>query len=130
MTAGGGVVVRRAEPGQATVELALVLPVVVALLALVVQVALVGRDRVALVHATRAVARAVAVDPREAVARDALRRAGGRAAGGRVELAGSRRPGGMLTVTVTAEPSRVPLVGHVAARSITERLTVMVEGPP
>ena len=43
----------RAERGQATVELALVLPLVFALLVLVFQVALVARDEILVVHAAR-----------------------------------------------------------------------------
>jgi hypothetical protein len=43
----------RHERGQATVEFALVLPLVFALLLLLVQVALVGRDELLVVHAAR-----------------------------------------------------------------------------
>jgi hypothetical protein len=41
------------ERGQATVEFALVLPLILALLLLLVQVALVGRDELLVVHAAR-----------------------------------------------------------------------------
>lgn len=51
------------ERGQATVELALVLPVVVVLLLAVVQVGQVVRYRVVVVHTAREVARAAAVAP-------------------------------------------------------------------
>ena len=55
----------RAAPdgGQATVELALILPVVVVLLLAVVQVGQVVRYRVVVVHTAREVARAAAVSP-------------------------------------------------------------------
>lgn len=53
----------RGERGQATVELALLLPVLVASLLAVVQVALIVRDQVAVVHAAREAARTAAVDP-------------------------------------------------------------------
>src|SRR5207302_7452315 len=58
----------RARPGpagQSTVEFALVLPLFFALLALVFQVALVGRDEILVVHAARAAAReaSVTADP-------------------------------------------------------------------
>jgi len=43
----------RREHGQATVEFALVLPVVFAMLLLLVQIALVGRDELLVVHAAR-----------------------------------------------------------------------------
>jgi len=52
-----------ASTGQATVELALALPLVMTLLLLIVQVALVGRDQVLVVHAAREAARAAAVQP-------------------------------------------------------------------
>jgi Flp pilus assembly protein TadG len=51
----------RSERGQATVEFALVLPVLVLLLMLVFQVALVARDQVLTVQAARAAAREAAV---------------------------------------------------------------------
>ena len=44
---------RGPERGQATVELALVLPLFVVLLVLVLQVALIGRDEIVAVHAAR-----------------------------------------------------------------------------
>ena len=49
--------------GQATVELALVLPLVVFGLLAILQVGLVVRDQVAVVHAAREAARAASVDP-------------------------------------------------------------------
>jgi hypothetical protein len=52
------------EQGQAAVELALVLPLVVLLLLAVVQVTLVARDQILLVHAARNAARAAAVGER------------------------------------------------------------------
>ncbi len=51
------------ERGQATVEFALVLPVLVLALLAVLQVALVVRDHIAVVHAAREAARAASVDP-------------------------------------------------------------------
>jgi len=47
----------RSDHGQATVELALVLPLVFGLLVLVFQIALVARDEVLVVHAARDAAR-------------------------------------------------------------------------
>jgi Flp pilus assembly protein TadG len=52
---------RRGDRGQATVELALVLPLVAALLLVLLQVGLVVRDRVLVTHAAREAARAAAV---------------------------------------------------------------------
>jgi len=119
----------RAERGQASVELALLLPVVAVLLLLVVQVAVLARDRVLLVHATRAAARAVIVDPDESTALEAVRQLGPPASRAHVELRGDRTRGGVLTVTLTARPTAVPIVGRlVAPRALSERLVVVVEG--
>jgi Flp pilus assembly protein TadG len=88
----------RARPGtggQATVEFALLLPLFFGLLALVFQVALVGRDEILVVHAARAAVREAALTP------DA----------GRVEAAGTRAlPGAAVRVTrrgATGDPVEV-----------------------
>lgn len=119
---------RRDARGQASVELALLLPVLVLLLLLAAQVAVLARDRVLAVHAARVAGRAVIVDPSEAAARAALRRQGGRAAVASVELRGERHPGAILTVVVAVPPTRVPLVGRVVSGTLEERLSVLVEG--
>jgi pilus assembly protein CpaE len=54
---------RRSETGQATVEFALVLPLVAVLLLMVVQVVLVGRSQLVLQAAVREAARVCAVNP-------------------------------------------------------------------
>lgn len=54
---------RRRDAGQASVELVLVLPFLMALLLLVVQVGLVVRAQVLVTNAAREAARAAAVDP-------------------------------------------------------------------
>ncbi|MFM7062760.1 MAG: TadE/TadG family type IV pilus assembly protein [Actinomycetes bacterium] len=120
----------RVERGQATVELAFSLPVVLVALALVVQVALVARDRVAVVHAARAAARAAVVDPTAGAAARAARSAGGALAHAAVRLDGDPSPGSLLGVTVTARPTAVPLVGYVVSGvQLQERLVVLGEGP-
>ena len=121
----------RSDVGQATVELALVLPVVLIALALVLQVALVARDRVAVVHATRAAARAAAVEPTVAAATRAARATGGALSASSVRVNGETAPGGLLAVTVVARPTQIPLVGWVVNGVVLrERLVVQVEGPP
>jgi Flp pilus assembly protein TadG len=121
--------VRRAERAQASVELALLLPVVVLLALLVVQAAVVARDRVHLVHAVRVAARAVVVEPDEGAAHRALQRHGTPADRLSVELSGDRSPGGVVTVTVRMRPMAVPLVGRVVGGIVlSERLGVLVEG--
>ncbi len=52
---------RSGEAGQSTVEFAFVLPLFFALLALLIQVALVGRDEILVVHAARSAAREATV---------------------------------------------------------------------
>lgn len=118
---------RAAQRGQATVELALVLPVVVVVLLVLLQVGMALRDRLQVQHATRTAARAVIVEPTHAAASSALSRAGvGR--GARVTLGGDTRPGGLATVTVTMQATVVPLVGGlVADHRVHDSLTVMVE---
>jgi hypothetical protein len=59
----GLVAARRPGRGQASVELALVLPLVLTLLLVLVQVGLVVRDQILVVHAAREVAREAAVEP-------------------------------------------------------------------
>lgn len=99
------------DRGQATVELALVLPVVALVLLAVLQTALVARDVVLVGHAGREAARAAAVgeDPTAAA----------RAAGGLVEdrlevaVRGARRSGSRATVEVAYDiPTDVVLVGR------------------
>lgn len=103
----------REDEGQASVELALALPLVVLLLLAVVQLGLVVRDQILVVHAAREAVREAAVDPSP----DAPRRAA---------LAGSTLAGDRLTVTSTGRgavgsrvrvevayraPTSMPLVG-------------------
>ena len=103
----------REDGGQAAVELALVLPLVVLLLLALVQLGLVVRDQILVVHAAREAAREAAVDP----AADAPRRAA---------RASSTLADDRLTVTTTGRgaagtrvrvevayraPTAVPLVG-------------------
>jgi Flp pilus assembly protein TadG len=59
------------QVGQATVELALVLPLLLALTVVVIHVGLLVRAQVLVVHATREAARAAAVDPGSDAARHA-----------------------------------------------------------
>jgi hypothetical protein len=102
---------RRLEQGQASVELALVLPVVVLFLLGLVQTALVARNQVLLQDAARAAAReaSVGADPRRVL--DAARRS---LPGVTVEL---RRAGGVgepvVVVARYHDRTDVPLVGRI-----------------
>jgi Flp pilus assembly protein TadG len=100
----------RGERGQATVEVALLLPVLVGLALLVAQVALVARDRMLVSHAAREAARAAVVggDP------EAARRAAARVTAldpARLEVSTVRK-GGLVTVIVSYRAVlNVPFLG-------------------
>lgn len=96
--------------GQATVELALVLPLILGLLLLLAQVGLVLRDQLLVVHAAREGARAAAVGPTGDRAR-----AGAVAAG---SLDPARLDVGVATVPGPADSTLVSVT--VRYRSITE----------
>jgi Flp pilus assembly protein TadG len=103
---------RRPEAGQAAVELALVLPLVVLLFLSLVQVSLVVRDEVLVVHAAREAARRAAVDPSTAGPRTAAL-AGSGLSGSRLDV-GTRRDAASGTVETTARyrsSTAVPLIG-------------------
>ncbi|MDQ6725897.1 MAG: pilus assembly protein [Actinomycetota bacterium] len=115
----------RGDEGQASVELALVLPLVIVLLLAVAQVGLLVRDQILVVHAAREAAREAAVDS----APDAPRQAA---------LASSTLAGDRLTVTSTGRgaagsrvrvevayrsPTALPLVG-AAVGDLTLRASV------
>jgi Flp pilus assembly protein TadG len=110
------------ERGQATVELALVLPLVALLLLALVQVAVVARDQVLVAHAAREAARAAAVDDDADVARRAAERAGPLAAD-RLTVTVSGRDGAGSRVRVVVRyrvPLRLPLIGQ-AVRDVELR---------
>jgi Flp pilus assembly pilin Flp len=96
---------RKDEGGQAAVELALVLPLIALLVLAIVQVGLVVRDQVLVVHAAREAARAAAVDPRPAVARAAALRAS--------DLAQTR-------TQVDVEDRRDLVIASVSYKSVTD----------
>jgi hypothetical protein len=120
---------RRGDRAQATVEFALVLPLLALLLVAVVQAALVVRDQVHLTRATSAAARAVMVEPELGVARRVLEEVGGGLDIREVRLSGGGAPGSLLTVTASARPTAVPLSDPVVGRiRLSERFVVRVEG--
>jgi Flp pilus assembly protein TadG len=103
----------KGHEGQAAVELALVLPLVFVLLLALVQLGLLVRDAVLVVHAAREAAREAAVDADP----DAPRRAAVAGSGldGRrldVAVAGRAGPGSRVQVALRYRaPASVPLVG-------------------
>lgn len=120
------------EGGQATVELALLLPVVVVLLLVILQVGLIARDVVLVTHAAREAARAAAVDPDPGAARAAAAAAGGLAADRlTVGVRGRGDAGSRVRVRITYRaPTDVPLVGAlVGDRTLRAEASMRVEGP-
>ena len=112
------------ETGQSTVELALCLPLVAIVLAVVVQVGVVARDHVKVWHAAREAVRVAAVDPDEASVIEAAESVGLEPITVSIEPARiERRQGEPVTVRVEYPPSiRVPVVG-----SLFEDLTLDAE---
>jgi Flp pilus assembly protein TadG len=106
---------RRPDGGQATVELALLLPLVAVLLLSLVQAAVVARDQVLVTHAAREAARAAAVDSDPGAARRAAEQAGPLAPDRlEVEVTGRGGVGERVRVVVTYTlPTRLPLVGRI-----------------
>ncbi len=101
------------DEGQAAVELALVLPLVAILLLGLVQVGLIVRDQILVVHAAREAAREAAVDGRPGVPARAAA-ASSTLDQGRLTVESSDRggPGSRVKITVTYRaPTDVPLVG-------------------
>lgn len=117
---------RTVEAAQASVELALALPIITLLALLLVQVALLGRDQLAVVHAAREAARAASVDADPGAAREAARRV---LPGARVHTGRRPAPGRPLTATVTyRSPTDVPVVGRLLPdRVISARAVMRVE---
>lgn len=102
-----------ADGGQSTVELALVIPVLLVLVLGIVQVGLVVRDHVRVVHAAREGARAAAVSSDPAAAEHAVARNVGLAPD-RVHIVTTGRGarGSDVTVTVSYRAATdLPLVG-------------------
>ena len=121
---------RLTDRGQATVELALVLPLVALLLVGVVQMALVARDHNLVTHAAREAVRAAAVSDDPAAARRAAERAGPLDADRiQVQLSDRGPVGTEVTATVRyASPVRVPLVASLLGDVHLEaRATMRVE---
>lgn len=97
----------RAERGQATVEVALALPVVAVILLGVLQVAVVGHDHVRAATAARAGARAASIESPAAGRTAALALVGADRASVSVTARGAD-----VTVRVTLAPRRLPFVGR------------------
>src|SRR5438552_747836 len=101
------------ERGQATVEAALVLPLITLLLLAVVQIGLLVRTELLVTHAAREAVRAAAVDADpQAATRAATGSSSLDAHRMRVRVQGRDGPGSRVQVDVTySAPTDVPLVG-------------------
>lgn len=118
------------DGGQATVELALVLPLVMLLLLLVTQVGLLIRDQVLVVHAAREAARQAAVDPSSDGAKNAAVAGSGLDRRRlQVEMTGRGRAGTRVTVRLRySAPAEVPIVGAALGDlELTAEATMRVE---
>lgn len=120
----------RDERGQATVELALSLPLAVMFALMVVQAGLVAKDLLLVNHSAREAARAAAVEPTVAVARSgAVGAASLDADRLSVSLSGGSSTGDQTTATVSYEsPTSVPLVGWLVGDiTLSASVTMRVE---
>ncbi len=118
------------DEGQASVELALLLPVVVLLLLAVLQVGLLARDVVLVTHASREAARAAATDPRPHAAKAAAASSSGLQADRlSVTVMDRGAPGDRVRVEVVYRAeTRVPLIGLLLGeRTIRSSATMRVE---
>lgn len=120
----------RGETGQATVELALTLPLVVLFALVVIQAGLVAKDVLLVHHAAREGARAAAVDPTGDAARAGVH--GGAALDrGRLQitLSGGTSEGDRATVRVRySAPTDVPIVGALIGDiPLSAEVTMRVE---
>ena len=116
------------DRGQATVELALVLPIVVILIAGLIQIGLVVTTQVMLENAAREGARAAAIAPNRAVAEAHL--AAGRAVGDRrITVDTALRPD-HVTVTVMAAIPVLSFLPGMDDRRLSADVTMRREDLP
>jgi Flp pilus assembly protein TadG len=126
--AGPAVQAGRRHDGQATVEMALAFPLVAVMLLAVVQVTLVARDQIAVIHAAREGARAAALSG--AGPGDGLAAAGAATAldRGRLTVSVGRGPEVQVTVRYRS-PTDVPIVGRLLG-DVTVQATATMRAEP
>jgi hypothetical protein len=121
------------EDGQATVEAALTLPIVLIALLLIVQVGVVVRDALALTQAAREGARAAAVSADDADAHTAIERSAGPLAADRIDVTlsppeGSRRRGDVVTVELAyIERLSIPIVSRIVSLDLPLRASATTQ---
>ena len=122
----------RGQAGQATLELALLLPILALVLAAIVEIGMIVADQGRLWHAAREAVRAAVVDPDQRDVEAAAERGGLRPLTVTVDPPSQqRRQGDPLTVTLVHEPrARVPLFGIVLDRlELRAAATMRIEQP-
>jgi hypothetical protein len=119
---------RPGEQGQATVELALVLPLIFGMLALLFQIALVARDEIVVVHAARDAVREATVSRDPGLIAAAARR---NLPGATVRIVRRGRVGEPVEVSITyVSHTELPLVGALVPDLTLHSASVMsVERP-
>lgn len=126
------VVRARGQGGQATLELVLALPIIVVVIAALVETAFVAGDQLRLWHAAREAARVAVVDPEPSAVRLTITEQGFRDASVSVTPSSTeRRQGEPLTVSVGyRRASRVPVIGRVFdGLELRARATMRIEQP-
>jgi Flp pilus assembly protein TadG len=123
-----GRALRQGELGQATAEFALVLPVVLVAALGIVQVGLLVRDQLAVVHAAREAARSASVDPDHRHAVAAARRA---VPGADVDVGPRGGVGEPIAVEVSYRArTSLPLIGALIPDPVLHARAVMrIERP-
>lgn len=122
----------RDERGQATVELALCLPLLAVVCAGLVETTMVAVDQVRVWHAAREAVRTSAVDPDPAAVRAAAASSGLARPRVAIEPAADERSPGRATTVVVTYPydGRVPLLGALFERVVLRaEATMRIERP-
>jgi Flp pilus assembly pilin Flp len=118
------------DRGQATAELALLLPLIALVLLALVQAVVVARAQLLVTHAAREAARVAAVDPDPEAARRAAEDAGPLSPDRLAVDVGPRGPaGGRVRVAVSyTVPTRLPVVGRaIGDVTLRSEATMRVE---
>jgi len=121
----------RGESGQATLELALGLPIVMLLVAAVVQIGLLAGDQVRLEHAAREAARAATVESDPRVIREAADSGGLEGLEIVISPPADRRTQGQPVVVSIAysPPAHVPLLGGLLRPNLHATAQMRIEKP-
>ena len=118
------------QEGQTTVELALLLPFVLTLALTLVQLALVVRAQILVVHAAREGVRVAAVGAPDPEIRRSTTGATGLDPARMTIVVGHPRPSAVRVEVAYRVPVRIPLVGRLSeGLEVSSAATMMLEGP-